>query len=113
MKTINVYEQYFQAEALVNGTERRAVLVGLTAETGGGRIAYRVVLAFFPHREPEDFAVSYDAAAAKPLYEARGRRSKKREAALMETLREEIDSLAASLGSRVLWERPLREARYG
>ena len=53
------------------------------------------------------------AAAERTLYEAKGRRSRKREAALLETLRSEIDDLAAGLGGVVFWERPLREARYG
>ena len=110
---VDVYSQYFAGECIFNGVERRGALVRLTSDSEAGNIRYEAGLTFFPHADEEDFAVSWDAAAAKPLYEARGRRSKKREAGLMETLREEIDSLAASMGGRVLWERPLREARYG
>ena len=41
------------------------------------------------------------------LYEGKGRRSKKREAQLLEGLREVIDGLAGSAGGRVLWEETL------
>ena len=44
---------------------------------------------------------------------AKGRRSKKREQSLLETLRKEADALAADLGGRIDWDSPLREARYG
>ena len=72
-----------------------------------------VQVTFFPHADPEDFGISYDAAAEKVLYEARGRRAKKREQALMETLRTEADALAAELGGSLFWEQPLIEARLG
>ena len=62
----------------------------------------------------EDYAISYDAAAERTLYEAKGRRSKKREAALLEKeLRPTLDALAAELGGAIDWERPLRDARVG
>ena len=70
-------------------------------------------MTFFPHRDEEDYAISYDAYFSKVLYEAKGRRSKKREQALMETFEQEIDQLAETIGGKVLWEQPLREARMG
>ncbi len=111
--TINVYEQYFSAHHVFNGVERRAALVMLTCESGGGQVRYACAVTFFPHRDEEDYAVSYDDYLEKELYAASGRRSKKREAALMERFREEIDSLAADAGARVLWDEPLRPARIG
>ena len=44
------------------------------------------------------FAVSYGAYAAKELYNAKGRRSKKREAEYLEIIRARADELAQSLG---------------
>ena len=70
-------------------------------------------MTFFPHNDEEDYAVSYDAYFSKVLYEAKGRRSKKREQTLMETFEQEIDQLAETIGGKVLWEQPLQEARVG
>ena len=110
---IDVYSQYFAGECVFNGVERRGALVRLTADSEAGSIRYDAGLTFFPHRDEEDYAVSYDAAAEKTLYEGRGRRSRKREAALLDALRPVIDALAESLGGTVFWDRPLRDARYG
>ncbi|MBQ1693776.1 MAG: hypothetical protein II019_05935, partial [Bacteroidales bacterium] len=78
-----------------------------------GMISYKVAVSFFPHRDPEDFAVSYDAYFEKEIFNAQGRRSKKREAAFLDSLRSEIDALAAEHGASVDWEHPLNEARMG
>ena len=85
----------------------------LVATSEGGNIRYEAAVTFFPHREEEDFAVSYDAYLSKVLYEGKGRRSKKREQVLLETLPSEIDQLADTIGGKVLWEQPLREAKRG
>ena len=130
--TINVYEQYFAAEAVFNGVERRGALVMLISDSEAGTISYKAAVTFFPHRDEEDFAVSYDAYFEKELYHAPGRRSKKREAALLEQLPAEIDALTAAASAvasasadapaavtagipaaRVLWDKPLRDARRG
>ena len=116
---INVYEQYFAAEGVFGGVGRTAALVMLVSDSEAGNISYKVAVTFFPHSDEEDFAVSYDAYFEKEIYNAPGRRSKKREATLLERLREEIDSLVAaeaipaSDGTPVCiyWDRPLREAR--
>ena len=113
MKVINVYDQFFAAACVYNGVERRGAQVMLIATSEEGTVRYEAAVTFFPHRDEEDFAVSGDAYAAKELYYAKGRRSRKREAALMETFRSEADTLAASLGGTVDWEHPLREARFG
>ncbi len=113
MKVIDVYQQYFAARCVFNGVERRAVTVTLTAESDAGAVRYTIGISFFPHAEEDDFAVSYDACAEKEIYAAPGRRSKKREAALLETLRDHADELAASLDGEILWDEPLRDARYG
>ena len=113
MKVINVYDQYFAARCAFNGTERRGVRVLLIAASEEGTIRYEAAVSFFPHVDDEDFAVSCDAYAAKELYNAKGRRSKKRDAEYLEAVREYADELAQSLGGVIDWDKPLREARYG
>ncbi len=110
---VNVYEQYFSAKAEYNSIPRHAALVMLIADSEAGNIRYEAAVTFFPHNDEEDYAVSYDAYFSKVLYEAKGRRSKKREEALLETFPVEIDQLADTIGGKVLWEQPLREARRG
>jgi len=111
--TINVYERYYTAEAEYNGVPRRGALVMLVADSDAGNIKYEAAVTFFPHNDEEDYAVSYDAYFSKVLYEAKGRRSKKREEALLQTLTAEIDEMAETIGGKVLWEQPLREERRG
>ena len=110
---INVYEQYFEAELKYNDVERRAALVMLVSDSEAGQIKYEAGASFFPHRDEEDYAVSYDAYFSKVLFEGKGRRSKKREAQLLENFRAVIDELAAEQGGMVFWDKPLREARLG
>ena len=112
MKVIDIYRQYFAAECMYNGVQRKGALVCLTATSDSGEIKYEVNLTFFPHRDEEDYAVSYDACATKALYHAKGRRSKKRETTLLPTVQEHVDELAAGLGGRILWDQPLRDAQY-
>ena len=58
---INVYSQYFKARATFSGVERRGALVLLISDSEAGTISYKAAVSFFPHRDPEDFSVSYDA----------------------------------------------------
>jgi hypothetical protein len=111
--TINVYEQYFAAQVEYNGVPRHAALVMLIADSETGQISYEAAVTFFPHNDEEDYAVSYDAYFSKVLYEAKGRRSKKREQQLLEELRNHIDEMAQEAGGVVFWEQPLREAKLG
>jgi hypothetical protein len=113
MATLNVYEQYFSAEAEYNGVPRHGALVMLIADSEAGNIRYEAAVSFFPHNEEDDFAVSYDAYFSKVLYEAKGRRSKKREEALLQELRAHIDELAHKADGEVHWDKPLREERRG
>lgn len=113
MTAIDVYQQYFAARCVQAGVERRGASVKLTAESDSGAVRYEASVAFFPHVDEEDFAVSYDACAARELYAAPGRRSRKREAAMLETLRSEADALAAEMDAEIFWDRPLTEARRG
>ena len=113
MKVINVYDQYFSARCTFNGVERRGARVLLIATSEDGMIRYEAAVSFFPHQDDEDFAVSHDAYAAKELYGAKGRRSKKREAEYLEAIRAHADELAESVGGIIDWDKPLREARYG
>lgn len=76
-------------------------------------ISYKVAVSFFPHRDAEDFGVSYDAYFEREIYHAPGRRSRKRETAFLESLRSEIDVITAEHDAIVEWEHPLNEARMG
>ena len=111
MAVINVYEQYFEAEHTANGVERHAELVMLTADSGEGRIRYEAAVTFFPHRDEEDFAVSYDDYHSKVLFESEGRRSGKRDRFYRDRIREEIDQLLEGTGGTVYWDRPLLSER--
>ena len=110
---VNVYEQYFKADAVFSGVPRKGALVALISDSEAGAITYKAAVTFFPHRDEEDFAVSYDAYFEKELYSGKGRRSKKKEAEYLEGLRETIDRIAGANGALVLWEEPLREERRG
>ena len=113
MKSIDVYRQYFAAECIFNGVERRGAAVWLTAESDAGMIRYEVGVTFFPHRDEEDFAVSYDACSVKELFRAKGRRSKKRDEQYLAQVRTTAEELAASLCGTIHWDKPLCEAQYG
>ena len=111
MATINVYEQYFNASGNFNGVDRHAVNVMLISDSNDGQIRYEVAVSFFPHRTKDDFAISYDAWFSKVVYEAKGRRSKKREAEILATLRETADTLARQQNATINWNEPLIDAR--
>lgn len=111
--TVNVYEQCFRAAHEKNGVPRKAALVMLVADSGGGMISYKAAVTFFPHRDEEDFAVSYDDRMEKELFAGKGRRSKKKEALFLERFQSEIDALIETDGGTVFWDEPLREARRG
>ncbi|MBQ2657215.1 MAG: hypothetical protein IJF87_01430 [Erysipelotrichaceae bacterium] len=110
---INVYEQYFKADAMFSGVKRNGALVTLISDSEAGTITYKAAVTFFPHRDEEDYAVSYDAYFEKELYQGKGRRSKKKEAEYLEHLHDIIDELAKENNASVLWDEPLREARRG
>lgn len=110
---IDVYQQYFAAEGSFSGVRRRGAAVMLTASSGGGEISYTLTVSFFPHKDAEDFGISYDAAFSEVLYQGKGRRSKKREHSLLETLREKADALAAAEHAEIFWDQPLIAARFG
>ena len=110
--TVDVYSQYFAGECVFNEVPRRAVIVKLTGESGG-EVYYTVSVSFFPHRDEEDYAVSYDAYAEKEIFRKSGRRSKKREEEFLADLRTHADELAAALGGVICWDAPLREAQRG
>ncbi len=113
MNEINVYKQYFAADCEYNGRKRHAAQVLLAAASGEGMIRYEVRVSFFPHDDPEDFAVSWDAEAAETVFDGKGRRSKKREKVLLEDIRTAAERLADSLGGTIYWDKPLIEARFG
>ena len=113
MATINVYEQYFEADGTFNGVERKAVNVMLISDSEAGHIRYEVAVSFFPHRTDDDFAISYDAFFSKILFEGAGRRSRKREEVLLQSIQEEADKLASVNGAAIFWDKPLIEPRRG
>ena len=113
MSQVNVYEQYFLADFMYNGVARHAALVMLIATSEEGQIKYEAAVTFFPHNDEEDFAVSYDAYFSKVLYEAKGRRSKKREQVLLDELPRYIEEIIEVTEGKVIWDKPLREARVG
>ena len=113
MKVIDVYKQYFSAECEFNGVKRRAAVVTLTATSDAGTILYEVGVSFFPHRDEEDYAVSYDAISQEELFSGKGRRSKKREKEYLADIRTEADKAAEKLGGRIFWDKPLRDAQFG
>lgn len=109
--TFNVYEQYFAADCVANGIIRHGALVMMKVTSENKHVRYDAAVTFFPHIDEADFAVSYDAYYEDILYEAKGRRSKKREELLLETLREDIDVLAKRANAVIHWDKPLRPAR--
>lgn len=111
MATINVYQQYFKGECLFNSKERHGVSVLLVSESESGNIRYEVAVNFFPHIADDDFAITYDAYLSKIVYEASGRRSRKREKELLDGLRPVAEELAAEINGVIDWEHPLTSAR--
>lgn len=109
----NVYEQYFAASHPGNGRPRHGVRAALTVSSGEGRVRYAASLSFFPHEDEEDFALSYDVYTERELFAAPGRRSKKREKALLDGLRPVLEELAAQSGGEIFWDQPLIPARFG
>lgn len=110
---INVYERYFKADAQFSGIQRKGALVLLISDSEAGHIVYKAAVAFFPHRDEEDFAVSYDAYFEKELYNGKGRRSGKKEAEYLTHLCETIDEIAQEKQAIVFWNEPLSEERRG
>ena len=110
---INVFERYYKADAIFSGVKRNGALVTLISDSEAGCITYKAAVTFFPHKDEEDFAVSYDAYFEKELFSGKGRRSKKKEAAFLERLRETVDGVAGEHGAAVLWDEPLTEERRG
>jgi hypothetical protein len=84
--------------------------VWLCAESDSGIIRYEVGVSFFPHRDAEDFAISYDACVLKELLRAKGRRSKKRDAQYLAQVQTVADEIARSINGVIHWDHPLSEA---
>lgn len=113
MYDVNVYLRYYRADCVCSGIQRNAALVLMRAVSDEGQLKYVVSVNFFPFNAPDDFAVSYDAVWERTVFERPGRRSKKREAALMEAFEQTCDELAALAAGRIFWDQPLTEARLG
>ena len=113
MIPVNVYERYFEAAAEFNSIERRAANVQLVASGEAGEIVYEVCVSFFPHEDPEDFRISYDACFSREIYRAKGRRSRKREALFLASLFDTAAELAFGQGAKIFFDRPLINERRG
>ncbi len=112
MNVINVYEQYFRAECVYNDMPRRAVIAKLQSISDEGTIEYKVILNFFPYRDEEDWAETFDAVGEKTIYQAKGRRSRRREQGfLKERFRDDCDELAAQMNGTIFWDQPMSEPR--
>ena len=112
MKNVDVYKQYFSAECIFNDVKRRGAVVWLNAESDSGSIRYEVGVSFFPHRDEEDYSISYDACMTKELIRTAGRRSKKRDQEYLAQVQSVADELARSLNGIIYWDKPLTEAEY-
>ena len=110
---INIYEQYLKADASFSGVQRNGALVMLISDSEAGNITYKATVTFFPHRDEEDYAVSYDAYFEKEMYNGKGRRSKKKETEYLEQLHITIDELVKDNDATIFWDQPLREERRG
>ena len=108
---INVFERYYKAKADFSGIKRNGALVMLTSDSQAGLITYKAAVTFFPHKDDEDFSVSYDAYFEKELYSAKGRRSKKKEASFLEELGKVIDDIAKEHDACIIWDEPLTDER--
>ena len=113
MKVIDVYEQYFAAECTFSDVPRHAAVIKLTATSDAGTITYEVGVSFFPHNDPEDFGISYDAYGSEVLFSDRGRRSAKRDEQYLQEVQKTADRIAGRLNGTIFWDRPLIEARRG
>ena len=116
LDVIDVYSQYFHAKCTYYDSLRRAVLVKLSAMKDiEGILAYQVSASFFPFENEEDFLVANDVYVSKIVSDGQKRRMKKSEEKLLESFREEIDSLLPQLSKDavIFWDRPLRDARFG
>jgi hypothetical protein len=108
---LNIYERYYKAKAAFSGVQRNGALVMLISDSEAGFIRYKAAVTFFPHKDSEDFAVSYDAYFEKELFYGKGRRSKKKEAVYLEQVKDAVEEIAQSYNASVLWDEPLTEAR--
>ena len=113
MKVIDIYKQYFSAQCIFQGVERKAAMVCLTARSENGMITYEVGVSFFPHRDEEDFAISYDAYASKVLFYAKGRRSKKRDEQFLAQVQSVADEIARQMQGVIFWDKPIGGYLYG
>ena len=110
---LDVYSQYFHAMADLNGIKRRAAIVKLTLlKDTEGICCYQISASLMPFEDEEDFRVPEDARFEKIVFDGKKRRMKKKEAELLETIREDIRALLPE-DAEIFFDRPLREARFG
>ena len=113
MAEVNIYQRYYEAAFECNGTQRCGASVLLISDSESGHIKYTAAVAFIPHEDEEDFRVPYDAYFSRIVYEADGRRSKKKEETLLDSLIQTIDELIEGTGGSVFWDKPLTQEKLG
>ncbi len=113
---LDAYRQYFNANAVYNGVQRRAANVKLTLYKDiNGVSEYWITASFFRFEDEEDFLDGGDAMVGKAVVTGLKRRSKKKEAEILATMQKQLDELLPQLGegTAIYWDRPLRDAIYG
>jgi len=113
---LDVYRQYFHAHGIYNAVQRRAANVKLTLyKDTDGICEYRISASLFRFEDEEDFLDGSDAMVSRAVLTGLKRRSKKKEAQLLEGLSKQIDELLPQLGEGtvIYWDKPLRDAIYG
>lgn len=113
METVNVYSRYYAGDCLCHDRRYCGVMVNLEYSWEPGYSSYSVHTVFFPHEDEEDYRIAYDCEASRILLEGKGRRTRKKEPALLEEMVRTADMLADELGGKIFWDQPLREARLG
>ena len=109
MTVTDIYKQYFGGSCMANEVQRRAAAVSVTSVYDEGVISYELLVTFFPHEDEEDYRITCDCAISRTLFSGKGRRSRKREQLILETMREEADILASEIDGEIYWDRPLTE----
>jgi len=110
---INVYMRYFEASHVCNKVKRRAAQVILLSSSENKVVTYKVIVNFFLHKDPEDFAVSYDDYHEKVIFTKKGIRSRKREAVFIDEIVTHAEEVLKESGGEIFWDKPLGEARLG
>ena len=92
MDAIDVLDGAYKARAEYNGIKRKGVIVKLTVESVKG-------------------VIRYDAIFTKTVFEGKGRRSKKREAAFIARLKDTVGEMLENEDAEIFWDEEIRPCR--